>query len=202
MPRLRIRTPPGLGARLSVCLMCIAPWSLIAGCGTSLDEQEIDDLFVQGEYLCLEERWSEARTVLKEFLVHRPNHAGAHFYLGRAYHYSRPTLAEGELQTALELFIEDGRISTIERFGHDYFELICNLESAQVCLLQTDYLRSRGMPPSATASILERAARYVSAADAVMPGVKDVKILEDAIADYLASPRSRSIPKTTTPANI
>lgn len=182
--------------------MCIAPWSLIAGCGTSLDEQEIDDLFVQGESLCLEERWSEARVVLKEFLVHRPNHAGAHFYLGRAYHYSRPTLAEGELQTALELFIEDGRISTIERFGHDYFELICNLESAQVCLLQTDYLRSRGMPPSATAPILERAARYVSAADAVMPGVKDVKILEDAIAEYLASPRSRSIQKTTTPANI
>ena len=146
--------------------------------------------------MCLEARWNEARAVLKQFLLHRPNHAGAHFYLGRAYLFSddfRPAIAEGELQTALELFIEGGRISPIERFGDDYFELICYVESAKVCLLLTEYLQTQGVPEEAVKPLLRRAARYANEADAVMPGTKDVKTLQRAIAGFLTPPRTLSI---------
>ena len=196
MRRLGFLMPPVLGTRPFVCLLCIASWPLVAGCGASLDEQELQSLFDQGEYLCREARWSEARVVLKKFLLHRPNHAGAHFYLGRAYLFSddfRPAIAEGELQTALELFVRGGRISPVERFGHDYFELICNVESAKVCLLQTEYLLSQRAPLAAVKPLLERAAHYAHEADAVMPGTKDVKLLDGAIAGYLTPPRATSI---------
>lgn len=198
MRRLGVLMRPVLGPRLFVCLVCIAPCSLVAGCGAALDEQELQGLFDQGEYLCREARWTEARAVLREFLLHRPNHAGAHFYLGRAYLLSddfRPAIAEGELQTALELFIEGGRISPIERFGHDYFELICNVESAKVILLQTEYMLAQGAPLRAAMPLLERASRYAHEAEAVMPGTKDVELLKDAITGYLPPPRTPSIRK-------
>ncbi len=195
MRRLAVQMRPALGARLVVCLLYAAACPLVAGCGAAPDEQEIEDLFDQGEYLCLEARWNEARAVLKQFLLHRPNHAGAHFYLGRAYLFSddfRPAIAEGELQTALELFIEGGRISPIERFANDYFELICYVESAKVCLLQTEYLISQGVPMQPLQPLLRRAARYANEADAVMPGTKDVTTLERAIAGFLTPPRGLS----------
>ena len=195
MRRLGVPMRPILAARLFVFLLYIASCPLIAGCGTALDEQELQSLFDQGEFMCREARWNEARVVLKKFLLHRPNHAGAHFYLGRAYLFSddfRPAIAEGELQTALELFIQGGRISPIERFGHDYFELICNVESAKVFLLHTEYLLLQGAPPEAVKPLLERAAHYAHEADAVMPGTKDVKLLEEAIAGYLTPPRTPS----------
>jgi len=197
MLREALRTPTGTGARLCLCLIAIALWLLLTGCSNVLEDEEVDALFTQGEFLCLEAQWENARPLLKQFLLHHPNHAGAHFYLGRTYYYSRPRLAEGEFQTALELFIENGRMSTIERYGDQYFELICNLESAKVCLLQTDQLIKRGVPPSMMGPTLERASRYVRAAGAVKPGAKDVRILEDAIAEYTSSRRTATRRRST-----
>ncbi len=173
----------------------------LGGCAKSLSEDDLQSLFDQGEFLCREARWKEARTVLREFLLYKPNHAGAHFYLGRAYLLARdfrPAIAEGELQTALELFIEGGRISPIERFGHDYFELICNVESAKVCVLQIDLMLALGAPPATVRPVLERAARYAQEAEAVMPGTKDVRLLQEAISAYRLL-RSPAFPQRRNP---
>lgn len=188
------------GARLLACVLVVAAVPFVGGCDGSPSEEELQALFDQGEFLCRETRWKEARVVLREFLLYRPNHAGAHFYLGRAYLFTRPVIAEGELQTALELFIEGGRISTVERFGHDYFELICNIESAKACLLQIDPMLRWGASPASAQSLLERAERYVRDADAVMPGTKEVGDLEEAIADYRTL-RSRTFPRNRNPLN-
>ncbi len=179
------------------CLLLLVCGPLLAGCDISPDEQELRRLFDEGESLCLEEHWQEARAVLKAYLIYRPDHAGAHFYLGRTYLLSRPVIAEGEFQTALDLFIEGGRISTIERFDHDYFELICNIEAAKACLLQIDLMLVWGAPPAAAQPLLERAKRYAREADIVMPDTQEVRDLEKAIADYrrlrpLTFPRSRN----------
>lgn len=171
------------------------------GCGGSPSEEELQSLFNQGEILCREAQWMEARAVLQEFLLHRPNHAGAHFYLGRTYFYFRPAIAEGELQTALELFIEAGRISPIERYGADYFELINNVESAKVCLLQIDLMLTLHAPPAAMRPLFDRAKRYLREADAVMPGTKEVERLEEAIAGY-RDLRSRAFPKDRDPLHV
>ena len=208
MRRLGVLMRPVPGARLFVFLLYVASCPLLAGCDTELDEQELQSLFDEGEFLCREARWSEARVVFKKFLLHRPNDAGAHFYLGRAYLFSddfRPAIAEGELQTALELFVQGGRISPIERFGHDYFELICNVESAKVFLLQTEYLLLQGAPLEAVKPLLERTAHYAQEADAAMPGTKDVKLLQEAIAGYRTPPRTPSTQRPNSqgrPTNI
>lgn len=105
----------------------------------------------------------------------------------------------------MELFIEGGRISPIERFGHDYFELICNVESAKVCLLQIDLMLALGAPPAAVRPVLQRAERYALEAEAVMPGTKDVELLQQALAGYRllrfpAFPRRRK--PLEAPANV
>ena len=184
MRRRPIFAPSRLSGGRLACLLLLAGGPVLAGCDRSPDEQELQALFDEGEYLCREEHWQEARAVLKKYLLYDPDHAGAHYYLGRAYLLSRPVIAEGELQTALELFIEGGRISTIERFGHDYFELICNIDSAKTCLLQIDLMRAWGAPPAAVQSLLERAEGYVREADTIMPGTKEVGALERMIALY------------------
>lgn len=186
------------GARPIACLLILVVGAVVGGCGGPPSEEELQTLFDQGESLCLEARWVEARAVLQEFLLYRPNHAGAHFYLGRTYFYFRPALAEGELQTALELFIEGGRVSPIERYGADYFELINNVESAKVCLLQIDLMPNLRMSPAARRPLLDRAERYLRKADAVMPGTKEVEGLEEAIAGY-RDLRSRAFPKDRDP---
>ncbi len=194
-PRIFVQTP--LRALSLPCLLILAVAATLGGCAESLSEDELQSLFDQGEFLCREARWEEARTVLREFLLYRPNHAGAHFYLGRAYLLSkdfRPAIAEGELQTALRLFVQGGRISPIERFGHDYFELICNVESAKVCLVQMDLMLALGAPRTAVQPLLERAERYAREADAAMPGTKDVKLLQEALSGFRLL-RSPAFPK-------
>ncbi len=183
-----------LGARPLACVLVVAVALIAGGCGSAPSEEELQTLFDQGELLCLEKRWQEARAVLKAYLIYSPDHAGAHFYLGRSYLFFRPVIAEGELQTALELFTEGGRISTIERFPDDYFELICNIEAAKACLLQIDLMLAWGAPPALAQSLLERAERYVREADTVMPGTQEVGVLEQMIAPYRRL-RSHTFPR-------
>ena len=190
-----------LGAQPVACLLILAAGALAGGCGRPPSEEELQRLFDQGESLCLEAQWVEARAPLQEFLRYRPNHAGAHFYLGRTYFYFRPAIAEGELQTALELFIEGGRISPIERYGADYFELINNVESAKVCLLQIDLMLTLRAPPAAMRPLLDRAEQYLREADAAMPGTEEVEQLEQAIAGY-RDLRSLAFPKNRGPLNV
>lgn len=94
----------------------------------------------------------------------------------------------------MRLFVQGGRISPIERFGHDYFELICNVESAKVCLVQIDLMLALGAPRTAVQPLLERAERYAQEADAAMPGTKDVKLLQEALSGFRLL-RSPAFPK-------
>ncbi len=187
MRRQPIFAYPRLSIGRFACLLLLASGPLPAGCDRSPDEQGLQSLFDEGEYLCREMRWEEARTVLREYLLYDPDHAGAHFYLGRAYLFSedfRPAIAEGELQTALELFVEGGRISPIERFGHDYFELICYVESAKVYLLQIEFLLLIRVSAAYIQPLLDQAERYIAEAEQIMPNTKEVRSVKEAIAGY------------------
>ncbi|MFP6581400.1 MAG: hypothetical protein VCD00_02455 [Candidatus Hydrogenedentota bacterium] len=143
---------------------------------TQTDGEE--DLFARGEYLCREARWDEARRVLREFLLDNPEHPGAHFYLGRSYLLwkddFRPAIAEGELQTALALYHENGGTHHIERFSDEYFELICNIESAKVCMEQFTKLLDAQIPARHLSPIVLRARRYIEAARDINPTYPEI----------------------------
>ncbi|PCJ52534.1 MAG: hypothetical protein COA73_16180 [Candidatus Hydrogenedentota bacterium] len=147
----------------------ISMMMLMTGCFTQQNQRNDDmDLFEQGEFLCLEQRWEEARPVLREFLLNNPEHAGAHFYLGRAYLLAedfRPAIAEGEFQTALHLFQRQGKVLPIERLETpEYFEFICHLDSAKVCYLEFSMRISIGAPPQALQPIAQRGRAHMNAA--------------------------------------
>ena len=158
---------------------------VLTSCSNSPTPEENAELFALGESLCLEQRWGEARIVLREFLMDNPNHPGAHFYLGRSYLFweedFRPAIAEGELQTAFQLFMENDLESQIDRFSRKYFLIICNIETVKVCLKEYDFLQSLGAPKSRLRPIALRARMYLDVARRVDAEHKDVIDFEEPV---------------------
>lgn len=169
--------------------------SCLCGCVRTSEE----DLMARAEELCLAAQWEEAKPLLKRRLLTHPDDPGAHFYLGRCYLLSadfRPVLAEGELQTALNLFLRNGKKSPIERFQDDYFELICHIESAKVGLMQARILQENGAQLWQLRLLLERSRDHAETARKIRPDSDDVAALEDLIREFTgplrpASPRSK-----------
>lgn len=122
---------------LAIGVFCVFLVSLSVSWVRAIPHEQPRDLFAEAEQLALDQRWDEAKQLLKVHLLKHPDDAGAHFYLGRAYLLATPFypyIAEGEFQTALRLFIANGRKSPTERFQPDYFEMMCHIESAKVYL--------------------------------------------------------------------
>ncbi len=149
----------------------------LASCAPDPKPEELGAQFDEAERLCLEGKFAEAVPVLKQYLIHRPGDAGAHYYLGRAYMLSqdfRPAMAEGEFQTALRLFVAQGRQSPIERFQPEYFEMMCNLDSAKVLYIQTLSIVTQSDSPAVARPFIERALGYIESARSAMPGAAEV----------------------------
>lgn len=146
-----------------------------AGCGS---EPPGAEAFDHAEFLVLEGRFEEAIPVLKAFLVHHPEHTGAHYYLGRAYYNARESfwfaLAEGEIRTALALFERQGRANPIDRFSPEYFELSCYLDIARIHGRQAAAAIAAGLPRRAVDAIIARGEEALSEAGEVMPGAAEV----------------------------
>ncbi|MFP6597836.1 MAG: hypothetical protein VCC01_10305 [Candidatus Hydrogenedentota bacterium] len=170
---------------LLILLGILLTLSLVSCAGSDTSEST-EDLFARGEFLCLEQEWGESRNVLREFLLKNPDHPGAHFYLGRSYlmweDSFRPVIAEGELQIALQLFHENNEISYIERFPPSYFEMICNIDSAKVCLKEFGTVLNLGAPKSQLLHLAARARKYVEAAREVIPDAPEVAEYEEHVS--------------------
>lgn len=139
------------------------------------------DLLQEGEKLCLNQQWVLARDILKTHLVANPYDAGAHYYLARCYlasSFFRPAIAEGELRTALKLFLENDRESTIERFDPDYFELICHVDLAKVQLRQIDFASAYGASYDHLEGLFERCTVHLEAARAINPDAAEIDFIE------------------------
>ena len=162
--------------RFGPVLLCLVVTGGI-GCAARYDQQELSELFARAETLCRDQSWDEAQETLKTYLLEDPAHPGAHYYLARTYLVAkdfRPAVAEGELQTALRLFVQNGRVSPIERFSNEYFEMICNFDAANVLLWQMDELHAYGAPYAAMGPLLARAEAYANEAYRIMPQAKEV----------------------------
>ena len=142
------------------------------------------DLLAEAEILCLDQEWDAAKVLLREHLLVHPDDAAAHFYLGRCYLMAgpgkfRPDTAEGEFQTALRIFRRNGRVNPIERFADaDYFEYICQMESAKVFLNLLDVLFGYNRRVAEVQEYVERGKAYVDLAAAVLPDDPDVEVYE------------------------
>lgn len=165
-------------------LVAAAVLSVSAGCAQRTDA----GLLEQAEYFILEQRYAEAIPLLKQLLLSNPNHSGAHYYLGRCYFAPKDTfwftIAEGEIQTALNLFIREGRKSTIPRFPDAYFELICHLDIAKIRLRQAMFLVEQDAPLSAVSELLAQAADSVEEARKVAPDSPDVTQIDQTLTQF------------------
>lgn len=160
------------------CLAIAVVLPALTACRGEPDPAQLDAMFERGETLCLDGRFEDAKRLFKAYLIYRPEDAGAHYYLGRTYMLSedfRPVMAEGEYQTALRLFVKGERISPIERFAPEYFEMICYVDSAKVLYLQSGMLATAGAPPRILRGPLQQAADYLREAETVLPEAREIE---------------------------
>ncbi len=173
-----------------MALVCgVLAVQLAAGCERRPDAVQLQAQLDEAERLCLELKFDEARVLLKAYLLKDPENPGAHFYLGRTYLLSVPALAEGEYQTALRLFIRQGSVSPTKRLSPEYFELMCNVDSAKALWLQTGLaLATPGAPSAAIRDPLVRAFDYLARArktNAAAPEIDIVAgLLREAAEEY------------------
>jgi hypothetical protein len=174
-------------------MVLLALCGMLPGCAAPPDETP-KALMAQAEFLVREARWAEAIDALQRLLRQQPTHSGAHFYLGRCWlnvprfnEREGPwlVLAEGELRLASQLFEQQGRTSSIERFSDEYFEVICNVERAKVYLKQLNFLAANpGRLAGATVeTVIDELRQAVDAAKAIDPDSPDVRTLENILAD-------------------
>lgn len=165
-----------------VCLLGVLMASSIS-CAPERPVVDYDAMFAEAEILVLDAEWYKAHNLLREFLKANPNHPGAHFYLGRSYLFLeddfRPRIAEGELQTALALYNENGGEFYIERFtSPNYFPMMCNIESAKVSMREHALLINFDMPPEFLADTVVRARYYTEEARKISPHSADVAVFD------------------------
>ncbi len=93
-----------------------------------------------------------------------------------------PGPAAGEFQTALRLFIEQGKHSPIPEYNDQYFELRCHLELAKVMLRTYIDCADRGAPKYVLQKPLRQLRLAAEAAEKIDPQSKDVQDLKSVIA--------------------
>ncbi len=165
-----------LRGTLRRCVASSALLLLLAACAAEPKR----DLVAEAEALCFDEKWDKAKDLLRQHLLDNPNDTAAHFYLGRCYLMAsperfRPATAEGEFQTALHIFRRNGRINPIEGFASaDYFEYICQIESAKVYLNIVDLLLDSRVNIRQVQEFVRRGKSYVDLAAETLPGDPDL----------------------------
>ena len=175
--------------------------ALFVGCRGATHE----DWLGQAQTLCQGQQWNAAIPLLKRHLLERNpdihTDAAAHFHLGRCYLNGTqfyPGAAEGELQTALRIFLENGRQSPIEEYSDDYFELRCHLELAKVYLRLLMHAARLGASPASMHGIFRQARQAADNARRVAPDSDEVRELQhllDSIAHPPAAPRATTRPR-------
>jgi len=171
---------PSLSARVVLLVLVLLG-------GASCRQAAREDLFARAEYLVLEKQLDEATPLLREYLLTHPKDAGAHYYLARCYAYgSNPwlPLAQGELETALNEFIAQGRKSPIARYSDTYFELICNVDMAKLRLLQVNYILEHRGAIDAIRPFLASCRESALAAEKVSPDAAEVRELKQLLGQY------------------
>ncbi len=176
----------------------------VCACAGCPSPAPVDKRFEQAEYLLLEQRYVEARTLLKEFLLDNPTHSGAHYYLGRSYLGSEDfslAIAEGEIVTGLDFFLQQDKHSAISRFPDGYFELICHVDITRIKCLQARVVIEKNLPPALARACITEAEEAVAHARAVSPDAgetaaaqAELEHTKALLAQYLHMPAVPSVP--------
>jgi tetratricopeptide (TPR) repeat protein len=168
------RLPPA-----AIAIVCGAlALQLAPGCERPPDKAQLQAKLDRAEQLCLDSKYDEAQAVLKSYLLVDPQNAAAHFYLGRTYLVTDPLIAEGEYQTALRLFLSQGHVSPTKRLGADYFEMMCNLDSAKALALNlTAQLSTPDAGQTEIRDTFARAFGYVARAQEINPSAEEIKVV-------------------------
>lgn len=177
-----------MGFLCAALFVCVS-----AGCHRAPTASELQAKFDAAEKLLLDQRYDEAKRAFKHYLLLNPSSPGAHFYLARTYLASldarESNLAENEYQLALRLFESQGRESGIKRYDPKYFELMCQLSSADALWVQASVLSRDPTLTRIALDVLRRAADYVERGRAVNPKANEVNEVGNRIHELAAKLR-------------
>jgi tetratricopeptide (TPR) repeat protein len=164
----------------------------LCGCHRAPD----DSALRQAELLCEQRQWEAAIPLLKQHLLKNPLDGAAHFYLARCYGNARRpyfAVAEGEIQTALTVFIQNGRQSPLTGLSSQQFESSCYLELAEIYLRMLRIASRIGGSPAVAQQIFRQIDRVIEQARQLDPTSEELRKL-DQILDRIRHPRATPPP--------
>lgn len=171
---------------IRIAIACVLA---IGSVGCPREQAPTRDLVQEADALLRDQKWSEARALLKEHLLLHPHDAGAHFLLGRSHLVGlnfRPFIAEGEYETAIACYLSKGRVNTIKRFKDDgYFEMMCHIEAAKVQDRIIGTLLVYGGGLEGARLYIDKGLAYVDEARKVRPDAQEVQQYDALFRDYL-----------------
>ncbi len=181
-----MKIPFAVNALLRIAFACVLAAG-IAGCPR--EQAPPRDLVQEADALLRDQKWPEARVLLKQHLLGHPDDAGAHFLLGRSHLIGlnfRPLIAEGEYETAIACYLAKGRVNTIKRFkDDDYFEMMCYIEAAKVQdrIIGTLLVYGGGM--EGMRQYIDKGMAYIDQARRVRPDADEVRQYDELFKEYL-----------------
>ena len=95
-------------------------------------------------------------------------------------------LAENEFKLALKLFESQGRQCGIKRYDARYFELMCNLHTANALYGQAGVIAKDRSLHTVARELLVRALDFVERGRTINPGAGEVRVVEESILQLAA----------------
>lgn len=148
-----------LAGWISVPLLC-APL-LLAACAKPATE----DLLRQAQELGKQQRWADARPLIKDYLLDHPRDVAGHYLLGQSYLHVPDDFeipGRGELLAAFRLFERTGNLGMLAQdFTADQFKLMYHQETALTYLRSVRRALQANFPAAALAGHLQEALWHV-----------------------------------------
>jgi len=173
-----------------------------AGCQHPAGGEILEQAYQLGEQY----RWSDAKPLVRAYLLDHPDDAAAHYLWGRCYlHNSTPylALAEGEFKTALNLFRRNNDLGILAaHFNPAQFEAALHRETARVYMRWVHEAAQQGLPAAFIRTQLKRALDEVRQGRALDPDSTVLKEMEQTLEEYFAPlPIPRRKPESTAPTH-
>jgi hypothetical protein len=136
-----------------------------------------------------EAQYALALPLVKEYLVHDPHDASAHWLLGACYRNLVPpslTVAEGEFRLAFEIFETTGHRGALARFEDDtHFEMELHRERALTGMQWILEAMDRGVRARYIHDLAEQALGHVKRARVFDPDNEDLADMESTLRELV-----------------
>lgn len=188
--------------RVRIAFRRVLPTLTVLACAFSActAEPDFDAVFAQAEEYASKREWEAAEPLIREAIMLRPDHPGAHYLFARFYLWGVdpwPFLAEGELMFAERLFKENGDRAGMTMIADEEFLGEIAVDRAVIPLRRVQLAAQHGLNTALIQQHLETFRNRMAEARRMTKDSKRLDRLEARLQnflDYMRSPDSQANP--------